>query len=114
MRVAIPHDLPKDEVQRRMRGSTHQIADHIPGGIAKVDTAWPSDHVMNIAVIAMGQELNGTVTIEDTQLVVEMQLPLALSFVEPIVAGAIRQQSEKMLEGPAPGSGPDYGPTKTG
>lgn len=101
MRVAVPHKLPKDEVQRRMKASTHEIADHIPGGIAQVKTDWASDDCMNIMVSAMGQDLRGTVTIEDRQLVVDMALPLALSFVEPIVAGAIRQQSAKMLEGPA-------------
>ncbi|MGB7406935.1 MAG: polyhydroxyalkanoic acid system family protein [Pontixanthobacter sp.] len=105
MRVAVPHDLPKAEVQRRMRGSTDQIADHIPDGIAQVKTDWASEDCMNIMVTAMGQELRGTVTIEDRQMVVEMALPLALSFVEPMVAGAIRQQSEKMLEGPAPKQG---------
>ena len=56
---------------------------------------------MNIAVTAMGQQLRGTVTIEERELVIDMDLPLALSFVEPIVAGAIRTQSAKMLEGPA-------------
>ena len=102
MRVAVPHNLPKDEVHRRMKASTHQIADHIPGGIAQVDTSWANDTCMNIAVTAMGQQLRGTVTIEDRELVIDMDLPLALSFVEPIVAGAIRTQSAKMLEGPAP------------
>ena len=101
MRVAVPHALPKDEVQRRMRASTHEIADHIPGGVATVKTSWASDDVMNIMVSALGQNLKGTVTIEERELVIDVAMPLALSFVEPIIAGAIRQQSAKMLEAPA-------------
>ncbi len=100
MRVAVPHNLPREEVQRRMRSSTHEIADHIPGGMAKVRTDWASDDVMNIIVSAMGQDLRGTVTIEDRELVIDIAMPLALGFIEPVIAGAIRKQSTRMLEAP--------------
>ena len=101
MRVAIPHDLPRAEVQRRLKERSHEIADHIPGGMAKVTTGWVSDDRMNINVSAMGQDLRGVVDIEDNQLVFEIALPMALSFVEPIISGAIKQQGQKMLEAPA-------------
>ena len=101
MRVAIPHDLPRTEVTRRLRDRSHEIADHIPGGMAKVTTGWPSDDQMSINVNAMGNDLAGMVNIEDHQIVFDIALPMALSFVEPIIAGAIRQQGQKMLESPS-------------
>ncbi len=101
MRVAIPHDLPREEVTRRLRERSHEIADHIPGGMAQVTTDWPSDERMNLNVQAMGQDLNGVVDVEDNQLVFEIALPPALGFFEPIISGAIKQQGQKMLEAPA-------------
>lgn len=98
MRVPIPHDLPREEVRRRLSSRSHEIANFIPGGMADVTTAWPDEDTMTLAVRAMGQGINGRVLIEERQVVFEVDLPLALSFVEPMIAGAIRQQGTKLLE----------------
>ena len=98
MRVPIPHALPKEEVRRRLASRSHEIGNFIPGGMAQVSTDWPGEDVMTLAVRAMGQGINGRVLIEERQVVFEVDLPPALAFVEPMVAGAIRQQGTKMLE----------------
>jgi hypothetical protein len=98
MRVPIPHDLPREEVRHRLASRSHEIANFIPGGMADVTTAWPSEDAMTLSVRAMGQGIQGRVLIEDRQVVFEIDLPPALSFVEPMVAGAIRQQGTKLLE----------------
>jgi len=100
MRVAIPHQLGRDEVRRRLQSRGHEIADHIPGGLAEVSTAWEGEDRMTMTITAMGQKLRGAVDIEDDQLVFDIALPLALSFVEPMVEGAIRQQGQKLLAPP--------------
>jgi len=98
MRVPISHDLPKEEVRRRLSSRSHEIANFVPGGMADVTTDWPNEDTMNLAVRAMGQGINGRVMIEEHQVVFEVDLPAALSFVEPMIAGAIRQQGTKLLE----------------
>lgn len=98
MRVPIAHDLPKEEVRRRLRERSHEIADFIPGGMAQVETGWPDEDRMTLGVRAMGQGIDGQVIIEERQVIFEVNLPPALSFVEPMVAGAIRDQGQKMLE----------------
>ena len=100
MRVAIPHQLGKDEVRRRLKARGHEIADHIPGGLADVTTGWPNEDRMTMRVAAMGQTLDGLVDIEESQVVFEVVLPAALSFVEPAVEGAIRKGGQKLLEPP--------------
>lgn len=97
MRVAIPHDLPRETVRERLRSRSHEIADHIPGGMAEVTTTWPNEDSMTMRVSAMGQNLDGRVNIEEGQLVFEIDLPPALGFVEPMVANAVRQQGQKLL-----------------
>jgi len=100
MRVSIPHQLGKDEVRRRLKGRSHEIASRIPGGMAEVTTGWPSEDRMTMQIAMMGQQLAGTVDIEERELVFQFELPAALSFIEPMIEGAIRQQGEKLLAPP--------------
>lgn len=97
MRVAIPHTLAKDEVRRRLKGRSHEIADFIPGGFADVTTGWPSEDQLDLNVRAMGQAIDGSVVIEEGQVVFTVNLPPALSFVEPMIKGAIASKGRKLL-----------------
>ncbi|MBO9602014.1 MAG: polyhydroxyalkanoic acid system family protein [Novosphingobium sp.] len=99
MRVPLPHKLGKDEVRRRLKNHSHEIADSVPGG-ARVDTQWPSEDRMTMAISAMGHALWGAIEIEEEQVVIELDLPLALSFLEPIVKGAVAQQGQRLLAPP--------------
>ena len=96
MRVAIPHNLDNDTVRERLKSKSHKIGDSIPGGGA-VTTAWPSDDRMTMDISAMGQSLRANVDLEPGQVVLEVDLPPALSFIEPMISGAIKQQGQKLL-----------------
>ncbi|MEW4448884.1 polyhydroxyalkanoic acid system family protein [Qipengyuania sp. JC766] len=100
MRVAIPHDLPRDEVRRRMNERTPDLGKYIPGGMADVKTEWLTQDRMQMRVAAMGQTVAGHVDIEDTQLVFQLDLPPALSFFAPVVEKAVRANGEKLLAPP--------------
>lgn len=100
MEVPIPHSLGRDEVRRRLRDNSHRMADAIPGGMAQVTTGWPNEDRMTLDVAAMGQTLVGHIDIHDSQVVLHMDLPPALGFLQPIVEGAIRQQGQKLLAPP--------------
>ena len=97
MRVAVPHNLEIDEVRHRLKTRSHELGDHLPGDMAEVETDWPSENRMNMQIKAMGQEVTGHIDIEASQLVFEVELPLALSFVEPMIKGAIKKQGQKLL-----------------
>ncbi|MGH6786154.1 MAG: polyhydroxyalkanoic acid system family protein [Novosphingobium sp.] len=97
MRVALPHDLGKDEVRRRLRGRAHEIADFVPGGMADVAVAWPGEDRMTLSVGAMGQTVDGAIDIEEQAVVFTVTLPPALSFIEPMIKGAIEKKGRKLL-----------------
>ena len=99
MRVEIPHSLPREEVRRRLRENTHKLADHIPGGMAQVSSSWAGEDRMHLSVAALGGSVDGEVLIEDRQVVFQVTLPPALSFMEPMVAKAIEANGTKLLEG---------------
>ena len=100
MRVALPHDLGREEVRNRLKERSHEIADYMPGGMAEVETDWIDEDRMALMVSAMGQNITGHIDIEDNQVIFEIKLPGILSFVEPMIEKAIRKDAAKMLEGP--------------
>lgn len=98
MRVAIPHELGREEVRRRLKERVHEVADYIPGGMADVSTGWANDDRMTLNVSTMGQSIDGHVDIGDDEVVFVVDLPMALSFVRPMIEGAIRKNGTKLLE----------------
>ena len=98
MRIAIPHDLGREEVRRRLHERSHEIADYVPGPLASVDTAWQGEDRMELTVSTMGQKITGDITVEEEQVVFQIRLPATLSFVRPMIESAIRSNAGKMLE----------------
>ena len=100
MRVEIPHNLDKATARQRLRANSHRISEQFPGGMAQVETSWPNEDTMAMHVRAMGQELMGHVELEEGKLLFNVVLPPALSFIEPIISGAIKQSGQKLIAGP--------------
>ena len=98
MRVPIPHQLGRDEARRRLHARSGELAGMMPGGIADVTITWPSEDRMDIAVRAMGKLVNAAVEVGDSNVVVEVDLPLALKFFEPLVRGAVETNGRKLLK----------------
>ena len=94
MRVAIPYTLPREEVRRRLRARTGEI---FAGGMAEVTAVWQNEDRMDLTIAAMGQSLAGHVDIEEAELAFVVDLPPALSFFEPMIAGRIKEKGTKLL-----------------
>lgn len=103
MKIALPHELGRDEVRRRLQSGDNSIADAIPGGLADIATSWPHEDRMDLAITAMGQAISGQVDITDSEVVFTVELPAMLGFIEPMVESAIRSQGHKLLAPPADG-----------
>ena len=97
MRVAIAHNLPREEVRRRVHERSGEITDFVPGGLATVETSWPSDDRMDLSIIAMGQTVTGAVTLEDGEMVVSFDLPPQLGFFGSMIEQKIREKGQKLL-----------------
>ncbi|WP_296674673.1 polyhydroxyalkanoic acid system family protein [Novosphingobium sp.] len=97
MRVPISHTLEKEEVRRRLHARSGEIANFIPGGMADVTTGWPNEDTLALTVSAMGKTINGTVEIEDGQVVFNVDFPPALAFVEGMVRGQVEAKGRKLL-----------------
>lgn len=98
MEISIPHTLGRDEAKRRIASRIGDISGFVPGGAAHLETDWVNDHNLTFALKAMGQAIDGRIAIEDDAVSVSLNLPPALSFVEPMVAPVIREKGTKLLE----------------
>ena len=98
MRVTLPHDLPKDEVRRRMRAHASEIADFFPAGLASVTTGWPSDDRMDISAEVMGMTIPGGVELRDGEVVIEMDLPMLLSVMRGPLEAAVKKEGGRLLD----------------
>lgn len=97
MRVTVPHELTREEVRKRLHERAQDLAGNVPGGMAEVTTNWVNDNQVDLTIAAMGQNLTGNIVIEDGQVVIDLALPLALTFVEPMIAGTVKEQGQKLL-----------------
>ena len=98
MRVPIRHSLGKEEARRRLKARSGDLAGMMPGGMADVVVTWPDEDRMNLAVTAMGSNVNAVVEVSDSAVVVEVNLPMALKFFEPLIRGAVEKNGQKLLK----------------
>jgi hypothetical protein len=96
VRIAIPHNIGKDEARRRVRERSGEIANFIPG-FASVATTWLDEDRMNLTVGAMGQQLSGAIEVGERDVAFTVDLPAALSFVEPMIRSQIEAKARKLL-----------------
>ena len=97
MRVPIAHNLPKEEVRRRLREGVPDLSRYVPGGMADVTTEWRDEDHMALSVAAMGQAVRGEVIVEERQVVFVMEVPPMLSFLRPVIEEAVRDKGQKLL-----------------
>ena len=97
MRIALPHTLGKDELRRRLKERSGELAELIPGGNAEVEIAWPGEDRMALSIGAMGKTVSGHIELADAEIVFEIGLPAALAFAEPLVRGAVEAKTRKLL-----------------
>jgi len=94
--VDLPHKLGAAEAKRRMQNGIGKLKDFIPGG-GRVESNWDGDR-MNLRVQAMGQEVTGTLDVQETLVRMELMLPAMLGLFAGQIEGLLRSRGTEMLE----------------
>ena len=96
--VDLPHKLGRDEARRRIAGNIDQLAGHIPGGAAQVDSRWEGD-TLHLDVGAMGQSITAEIAVDERVVHCKFELPGMLAmFAGPIEAFLRRKGGDLLLE----------------
>jgi hypothetical protein len=102
--VSVPHNLSREEVRRRLRSRVGELGRHIPGGVADLQTGWPSEDRMTLDIVAMSQRLSATLDIEDKAVRVTMILPPLLGMMSGLIARAVQEKGGQLLLGDESGT----------
>ena len=96
--VDLPHKLGRDEARRRIAGNIDQLAGHIPGGAAEVNSRWEGD-TLHLDVGAMGQSITAEIAVDERVVRCKFELPGMLAmFAGPIEAFLRRKGGDLLLE----------------
>jgi hypothetical protein len=95
--IEISHALGREEVRRRLSSRAGELPQHIPGGVAQMSTAWPSEDRMTVHIVALGQSADATIDIEDRIVRVKLILPPILSFMSGPISAAIQRGGHELL-----------------
>lgn len=98
MRITVPHKLSKAEVHKRLDEHADDLANFIPGGMAEVEKDWLDDDHMALGVTALGSFVGADLAIEDSQVVVELELPGALKLMKGKIERSIKDNTTKLLK----------------
>ena len=95
--VDLPHNLGREEAQRRIAANIHKLQGYIPGG-AEVTSNWAGSR-LDLTVAAMGQSVDANIDVEEKLVRCRIVLPGLLGmFAKPIEAALKAKGSDLLLE----------------
>ncbi len=97
MRISLPHSHEKAEIRRRLEARNGEIVDYFPAGMADLETRWSGDDRMDFTIAVAGQRIGGAVDIGDDTVVIEVKLPLILSFLNGTIESSVRKEGARLL-----------------
>lgn len=95
--VEIPHSLGREVARQRLRDNIGDMAKHIPGGIADMQTSWPTPDRLVIDLLATGQRVTATLDIEDRLVRASFVLPGMLGMLSGLIAAAVKREGGQLL-----------------
>ncbi|MEL6541696.1 MAG: polyhydroxyalkanoic acid system family protein [Pseudomonadota bacterium] len=97
MKVRLPHQLEKAEIRRRLDERKSEIVDYFPEGMADLESRWKGEDHLDFVVAIAGQRIQGAVDIEDSHVVIDVKLPLILSFLNGKIEDSVRKEGTRLL-----------------
>ena len=95
--VDLPHNLGREEAQRRIAANIHKLQGYIPGG-AEVASNWQGSR-LDMTVGAMGQSVDAKIDVEEKLVRCVIALPGLLGmFARPIEAALKAKGNDLLLE----------------
>ena len=94
--VTIPHSLGKDEAIRRLKSGLGSASSSVP--VLKIDEETWVDNRLAFRLSALGQAAEGTATVEDDNVRIEVVLPWFLQKVAEVVQTTIASKAQILLE----------------
>jgi hypothetical protein len=95
--VTIPHALGRAEARRRIDEGFANFARHLGVAAGVLSKTWSGDR-LTFAIAALGQEIRGTLEVEDAAVSLEVLLPGLLAVLAGKMKSRLRTEGQILLE----------------
>lgn len=95
MRLEFSHNYQRQEVAQRVDGLLNKLQDEYRSFITNLEHTWNNEQTKKeFSLIIYGIKISGTITLIDSPLIIEVNLPLAARFMQKEVEEIVRHQIE--------------------
>jgi len=95
--VTIPHRLTKDEARQRLENGFERVTQQMAGRAISVDQRWDGDR-MDFSAAIMGQSIKGRMTVGDSAVDLEIDLPWLLATMANMFKSRLKRETTLLLE----------------
>ena len=95
--LTIPHELGRAEARRRLDEGFASFSQHMGVAAGVLSKSWTGDR-LSFALAALGQQISGTIDVDDAAVRVEVLLPNLLAVMADKVKGRLKKEGQLLLE----------------
>lgn len=97
MTINIPHKLTREEVKSRLENGFDKVQKQMGGIGATTEQSW-SGNIMSFTAGAMGQNITGTMTLQEGNVLIEVDLPWLLAKLSGGISDKLKKGTQLLLD----------------
>ena len=94
--ISIPHQLGRSEARRRIEEGFSKVVQQLPVSGGAFDQRWEDDR-LTFSVGAMGQKVAGVLTVLDSAVTMEIELPGVFGIIANSLKGRLQKAGQLLL-----------------
>lgn len=94
--IIVPHALPQQEALTRIKGLLKKLQEEQKDTIKDVSEKWNGNEG-EFSFSAKGFDLSGILKVAENSVIINGQLPFALSFFKGMISDVITKKAEELL-----------------
>lgn len=95
--VNIPHKLTREAAKNRIESGFAKVQEQIAGKSVEVQQTWQGD-ILHFSAGAMGQKITGKLTVTDSNVLIEVDLPWILAKLSGGIQDKLKKGTQLLLE----------------
>lgn len=95
--VNVPHKLSREDARARIDRGFGKVQEQIGGKAMTVEQSWQGD-VMDFQAGAMGQKITGKLHVQDSNVLIEVNLPWFLAKLSGSVQEKLKKGTQLLLD----------------
>ena len=96
MTLAVPHQLGQEGATDRLKHFLEKVKRHYSGQVSDLSENW-TDNLLQFGFTTYGFRIDGKLTVEPAQIVIDGQLPFAAMMFKGKIEQSIRSELTKLL-----------------